>query len=289
MSTASAETLSPWETAVARAAVYELLTRVLSFPNREQWARLVAGVLPVASGVATGDPAVDGPLADVLGDVERFASAARGGRALDELRDAHQRLFTHIEPEDCPPYETAYEPGDVFRQSDTMADVGAFYRAHGVQVGGVERERPDHLVTELEFMALMAMKEAYAHRERGPEEVAECVRTQAAFLSEHLGRWAPSTGRRVAVVGTSALLRDAGALMAAWLEIDMEQFGVRPVEVLDRPVPRPDPDDGGCGAEMPAGATVGPADPFGAAVGDAEPVPVEFGARRGAAPASEGR
>lgn len=287
MSTATEETLSPWETAVARAAVYELLTRVLAFPTPAQWKRLVEGVLPVASGVATGDPAIDGPLAEVLGDVGRFAAAVRGGRVLDELRDAHQRLFTHIEPEDCPPYETAYEPGDVFRQSDTMADVGAFYRAHGVQVGGAERERPDHLVTELEFMALMAVKEAHARKERGPDDVAECVRTQSAFLSEHLGRWAPSTGRRIAVVGTSALLRDAGSLLAAWLELDMEQFGVAPLEVLDEPVPRPEPDDGACGAEMASfGGTVDPAVGADPAV---DPVPVEFGARRGAAPASEGR
>lgn len=283
MSTATTETPSAWETAVARAAVYELLTRVLAFPTPAHWERLVEGVLPVASGLTTGDAAVDGPLGEVLGDVDRFAAAAGGGQALDELRDAHQRLFTHIEPEDCPPYETAYEPGDVFRQSDTMADVGAFYRAHGVQVGGVERERPDHLVTELEFMALMAVKEAHALAERGPDEVAECERTQAAFLSEHLGRWAPSTGRRIAAVGTSALLRDAGALLAAWLERDMEHFGVTPLEVLDEPVPRPEPDDGGCGAEMmTVGGTVGPA-------GEPDPVPVELGARRGAVPASEER
>lgn len=274
MSTATADTLSPWETAVARAAVYELLTRVLAYPTPAHWARLVEGVLPVASGVTTGDAAIDGPLAEVLGDVGRFAAAAGGGRVLDELRDAHQRLFTHIEPEDCPPYETAYEPGDVFRQSDTMADVGAFYLAHGVQVGGVERERPDHLVTELEFMALMALKEAHARQERGPDDVAECVRTQAAFLADHLGRWAPGTGRRIATVGTSALLRDAGGLLAAWVEADMAHLGVAPLEVLDEPVARPEPDDGGCGADL--GGVPGA-------------VSVELGERRGAAPASEGR
>jgi TorA maturation chaperone TorD len=172
-------------------------------------------------------------------------------------------VFTHIEPEDCPPYESAYGFVDVFRQTDVMADVAGFYRAHGLVVGGTERERPDNVVTELEFMSFMARKEAVALDQLGADEVDECRRTQASFLRDHLGCWGPDFGRRVSLLTDHPLLRASGALLARWIEADLAAFGVEPAERRHEPAPRPLPDDGTCG--MPCDGEF-----------DAEPVPVEF-------------
>lgn len=232
-------TLEHWECAISRSARYELLARALAYPSEDQLSALRTRAVPAAIGRDADPPA----LALAVSELARALDAP-----LAELRDAHTHVFTHIEPEDCPPYESGYGPADVFRQTEVMADVAAFYRAHGLRVGGTERERPDHICTELEFMAFMARKEAYALDCLGGDEVHECRRTQAHFLRDHLGCWGPDFGRRVAAVARHPLPVAAGRLLAVWLEVDMATLGVEPIAHLSEPAPRCAPDeDDSCG------------------------------------------
>lgn len=249
-----------WAEATARSAVYSFLSRSLALPTDAQRAVILEAVLPLVEQIETGDEELDGLLAAAVG-----AQRAAGG----DLRRGHQAVFTHIESQDCPPYETAYDHRDVFRQTAVMADVSGFYLAHGVKIGGVERERPDHIGAELEFMAFMARKEAYALDNLGPEEVSECERTQAHFLRDHLGRWAPSFGRRMSEVAGHPAFVAVGKLLVAWVEADMAAWGVSPAEQLDEPQPMEPPDDGLCGIE------VGTDD----SLSEPVPVPVTIGER----------
>lgn len=235
-------TMSPqWAEATARSAVYSFLSRSLALPTDAQREVILEAVLPLVERIETGDDELDGLLA---------AAVAEQRSAGDDLRREHQAVFTHIESQDCPPYETAYDHRDVFRQTAVMADVSGFYLAHGVKIGGVERERPDHIGAELEFMAFMARKEAHALDNLGPEEVEECARTQAHFLRDHLGRWAPSFGHRMSGVSDHPAFVAVGRLLAAWVEADMAAWGVSPSEQLDEPQPMEPPDDGLCGIEV---------------------------------------
>jgi len=228
------------ETATARSVVYSLLARSFAYPSPSHLEALRHRLGPVVRGLVTGDGILDGLLADLLRSLEA---------PLAELRDAHGRSFTHIEPPDHPPYETAYCSADIFRQADTMADVNAFYRAHGLQVGGSERERPDHVATELDFMGMMAFKEAYALEHLGPEQVEECRRTQRHFLRDHLGCWAPGFGRRLAVSGEHELYRTVGAALARWVDADTAYVGVEPAAALSEPILPHEVDDGTCGGD----------------------------------------
>lgn len=241
-------TIDPrWEEATARSAVYSFLARSLALPTDPQRRVLADAVVPLVEQIDTGDEELNRLIAEAV---------HRQREAGPELRRAHQGVFTHIESQDCPPYETAYDHRDVFRQSSVMADVAGFYRAHGLKTGGVERERPDHIGTELEFMAFMARKEAYALDHLGPDEVAECQRTQAHFLADHLGRWASSFGLRMAGVASHPAFAAAGRLLAAWIEADMAAWGVTPSERLNEPQPPEPPDDGTCGAEVGVGEVI---------------------------------
>jgi len=87
------------------------------------------------------------------------------------------------------PYETEIGLPDEFRQSQEMADIAGFYCAFGFKVGGTVRERPDYLATELEFMGLLALKQAYAAGEGNLERVEICNQALISFLTDHLGRW----------------------------------------------------------------------------------------------------
>lgn len=228
-----------WLDALARGAVYTFLSRALAHPTFESRQEIEDRLVPLLRSIrlpASCQRALD----EVLG--ARMTTQ-------DELRLAHGRIFTAVESEDCPSYETAFVPGDVFRQANTMADVSAFYRAHGLAVGGANRVRPDHIVAELEFMGFMGRKEALAIQERRPGRVSECRKTQETFLRDHLGRWGPGLGRRLAVVAEDPFYRAVGALVAGWLELDIRAIGIDDLQRLDTPVPHPPLDDGACGPD----------------------------------------
>ena len=237
-----APTITEGREALARSAVYALLARSLAWPSDERLTEVRELVAPLALEVRA--PGIEDAIGAVVDGL---------GRPPAGLRRAHALLFPAVESPDCPSYETGYSPGDAFRLADVMADVAGFYRAHGLQPGASERERPDHIAAELEFMAFMAHKELYAIEHLGDDEVEECRRTQATFLRDHLGCWGPSFGLRMALLSDDPLYEAVGRLLSTWIEADMAAMGVAPAERLDEPVPQPGPDDGECG--VPIGAS----------------------------------
>ncbi|MFN8036429.1 MAG: molecular chaperone TorD family protein [Acidimicrobiia bacterium] len=251
-------TVTEQDSAIARGLVYTFLTRAFAYPSPEHVEALRHQLGPVIVGLMTGDATLDGLLAEVVRALEQ---------PLEALRAAHALVFTHIEPPDYPPYESAYSTTDIFLQADTMADVSAFYRAHGLQVGGTERERPDHIATELEFMGSMALKEAYAVEHLSPDHVEECRRTQRHFLRDHLGCWAGGFGRRLEALAEGELYRTLGAALARWIEADLAYLGVEAVAVFDEPHLPGEMDDGACGLD-------------GACFETTRDVPVALGPRR---------
>lgn len=230
-----------WQTAVSRSLVYTFLSRALAHPAAEHLAVLTERVVPVLAEFVDDEEAPAG-----LRDALRGVAAP-----LEELRDAHTAIFTMTVSPDCPDYETAYCGGDVFKQAHAMADVAGFYRAHGLEPGGQQYERPDHITTELEFMGFLARKEAYAIENLGKDEVQMCTEAQALFLQSHLGCWGPSLGRRIeAQAGQGSLYQAVGRALASWLAGECARFDVVPEQVLEEPtLDWLGPDDGECGAE----------------------------------------
>lgn len=105
---------------------------------------------------------------------------------LSDLQMEHRRVFG-LTGSLC--YETEYGLPHEFRQSQELADIAGFYRAFGFNVGGRLRERPDHLVVELEFMYLLCLKGAHSGLQGYLEQAEICLDAQRKFLSDHLGRW----------------------------------------------------------------------------------------------------
>ncbi|MGZ5212266.1 MAG: TorD/DmsD family molecular chaperone [Actinomycetota bacterium] len=238
--TGTEELEQEWLEAMGRGAIYAFLSRALAFPTVRSRDEIEVRLIPLVGRIQLPEP---------CGHLLRQALDARGV-SLDELVRAHGRVFTPVESQDCPSYETAFVPGDVFRQAHTMADVAGFYRAHGLAVGGVERVRPDHIAAEMEFMGFMARKEAHAARHLTPGRVKECQKTQRTFLREHLGAWGPGFGRRLATVAEDPFYGAIGELLAEWLELHMATQEIEPTERLDQPMPQPEPDDGSCGPAL---------------------------------------
>lgn len=134
----------------------------------------------------------------------------------------------------CPPTETTHTsdtPGHGLTRNVELADIAGFYRAFGVDLNE-QTERVDCIAAELEFLQLVAAKQAIALEAQhlqgdasAGEQVAICQDAAIAFLKDHLTRWAGrfATGLEAAdaaliLVTTASLVRDFAQFDLIWLE-----------------------------------------------------------------------
>ncbi len=231
-------TQSPaWKLAVTRSLVYSFLSRALAYPTPGHHAALRDRILPALEQLDTANQTADARL--------------HVPASLDDMRAQHIAIFSITVSADCPDYESAYNGRDIFQQTQQMADVGGFYLANGLQAGGSQPERPDHITTELEFMSFLALKEAYALERLGDSELALAVEVQSLFLRDHLGCWGPGLGARIqARAGAeSPFYAAAGELLTDWLGSECLRLKVVPARIMAEPqLEWPEPDDGVCGA-----------------------------------------
>jgi len=219
--------------ALARAQAYGLLARAFGRPDAWFEADVVDGCF--------GDALAEALAA--LGHQELAAIAtAAGGVPAAPLADEFVRLFNPSVHANCPPYGTEYTAAHVFMRAQQLADVAGFYRAFGLRVAANFRERPDHIATELEFMQVLALKEARALARRERAHAGICRRAQARFLDEQLGRWlAPYAAKLAAQDGEGFYARAAG-LARDFVAKEAAQLGVEPqVGILPR-VAEPEPE-----------------------------------------------
>ena len=86
----------------------------------------------------------------------------------------------------CPLYGGKYAAG----RMTNMEDLVRFYNHFGLSVAEApEREMPDHITTELEFMHYLAFKEVLA-LQRAEDPAPYCF-AEIDFLHRHLAKWLP--------------------------------------------------------------------------------------------------
>lgn len=116
---------------------------------------------------------------------------SREGIMVEILNNEYTRLFHRGA---CPPYETSYNPERSFSKTNDLADIAGFYMAFGIKH---KDEAPDHIVSELEFMGLICLKEALAVANSMTDEAEICSEARRKFLSEHLGNWVSKYSTRM--------------------------------------------------------------------------------------------
>ena len=220
-------------TALARAQAYGLLARAFGRPDAEFEAEVAGGSFGEALAEALA----------ALGHEELAAAAAvAGGVRAGPLTDEFVRLFNPSLHANCPPYGTEYTGAHVFMRAQQLADIAGFYRAFGLRVAADFRERPDHIATELEFMQVLALKEARALARRERAHAGICRRAQARFLQEHLGRWlAPYAAKLTAQDGEGFYARLA-SLARDFVGKDAARLGVEPQIGVAPRVAEPEPE-----------------------------------------------
>jgi putative dimethyl sulfoxide reductase chaperone len=162
---------------------------------------------------------------------------------LFELQAEHRRVFGATGSL-C--YETEYGLPHEFRQSQELADINGFYRAFGFALARDIRERPDHLAVELEFMHVLALKEATARRR---EEVEICIDAQRKFLADHLGQWIGLFAQSLRL-NTDGVYLALGGFAASFVSADAARLDVtlaaRQLQDVQHTPPGPELSCGDC-------------------------------------------
>jgi len=214
--------------AFLRGRVYELLAHALDEPSPEFLDFVKSGEF--LSALAEAAPGADlGPAARAAGDCREAGPDAAAGW-YEALVSPRLNLL----------YECRYHaPMSTFEE---MADIAGFYRAFGLENSG---ERADHICLELEFMRLLALKEARALMDGLGEKAAVCVSAQRGFLASHLGRWAR------ALSAAAEGVKFYGPILSfldGWVRSECRRLSAAPVEVfysLSEPSP-PEEASWGC-------------------------------------------
>jgi TorA maturation chaperone TorD len=210
------------EAALARSLVYRLLSQTFSYPMPAAVAALREEDLPLALAHADALP-------PETRDRVRSLAAALDDVDTAELEIDYRGVFSHVHSADCPMFETDYGARDVWRQSNTLADIAGFYRAFGIREHG---ERPDHVSAELEFLHLVVYKQAWALARDDPEHADRCADAERAFLTDHVLRWVPGFAARAVALGDAGPYGAAARLTDAMLRAEAERLGVRIAEDL---------------------------------------------------------
>lgn len=187
-------------------------------------------------GVPCGRASLHGP--DVRRELEGAAKTLGLSRGLakrllasverESLIEDMDQILGHSVRSSCPPYELEYLHGEIFQQSQTLADIAGFYSAFGFEVNGPLAERPDHIVPEWEFLCVLAYREYQALCVSDAAAVETCRDGQRAFLSDHASRWMPAFFARIRKASQVGPLASTSELASAVLTSWCAQFEIRP-------------------------------------------------------------
>lgn len=204
--------------ALGRAAVYRLLGAAFAYPVAWRFQEL-AHVAAMAAEAPALAPAVREPLA-------RFAAVAR---EVDPVAVAAEYVFLFDRQVRCPPYEGAYaaarEPAG---KAARLADIAGFYAAFGVTPAAGQPDMEDHVAAELEFMSILALKEAYARGEAHLEGLEVTRGAESGFLADHLGCWPAAFAEALRAATPIPFYTAAAELLDAWVAAELRALGVRP-------------------------------------------------------------
>jgi TorA maturation chaperone TorD len=147
--------------------------------------------------------------------------------------DEFLRLFIGPFQPEVTPYESHYLTGQIFQQP--LIAVRTFLGQVGLERDEARFPEPeDALAFEMETMNWLLTRQSSA---ASPEEAAEWLHRQGAFLKHHLLVWGPACAEDIRAAKSAALYKGVGKLIAGFLAWELQQFqlaGLGPVETLEQ-------------------------------------------------------
>jgi TorA maturation chaperone TorD len=92
-------------------------------------------------------------------------------------------------PGGLPSCESSFDKAALAGRGPLLAAIGGYYQAFAYEPDAREREVPDHIAVELDFLAYLAFKGAFAAEAQLTEELEVTTQAYDAFMRDHLRFW----------------------------------------------------------------------------------------------------
>ncbi len=147
---------------------------------------------------------------------------------INDLRSEYLALFDSGRGV-APLYETEYGRQRAFFKANELSAISGFYHAFGFELGGEEsaREMPDHISVELEFYALLLLKQEHLEVAADAKGIETVASAREKFLRDHLGRFVSSILERPGV-GESETYGDILRFVEDLVQSECIALGVAP-------------------------------------------------------------
>ena len=195
--------------------MYLLFARAFDYPRPEFW-DAVEGKRPE----------------EVFGDAQELTPSSAEKAVLVAPRSQEEREIEYVNSfvvgkggtPPCPLYEGLHRTDE--GREGLLMDLLRFYHYFGLKLSQRDRDFPDHLVTELEFMAYLAAREAAAMEEG--KASAPYRKAQRDFLHRHLLAWVPLLEERLATRLPSSAHGPLCSLLVAFAQSERKRLDSSP-------------------------------------------------------------
>lgn len=96
------------------------------------------------------------------------------------------------------------------------------YADHGIVFNKLDHEQDDHIVLELEFMAVLVERTLDANRIRSSQ--LELIDSQIQFLDRHLLQWTPQLAEDISFIARSTLYIEVANVLKEFIVYDMQML-----------------------------------------------------------------
>ena len=155
-------------------------------------------------------------------EAELAALAPQASDALRELAEIRRQLtLAEWEQEfhrvlgagGIPACASSYDDNALAGRGPMLADIAGFFRAFAYRPEKLPAEVPDHVAVELDFLAFLSVKVAFALHESREDQAAIARQAYEKFLTEHVRDWVERFHAMLEQASSPAYLRAAQILM----------------------------------------------------------------------------
>ncbi|MCS6818172.1 MAG: molecular chaperone TorD family protein [Blastocatellia bacterium] len=200
------------ETEGRREDVYRLLSACYCVPGPELREPDLLDGLIASLKVVCGE---------AVGFAEQMKAALSQYTETDLLVD-YSKLFIGPFKLLAPPYGSVYLDPDRRLMGDSTLDVIKRYQRAGVRFDPTQKDLPDHIAVELEFMSYLIWREREAYQNANFEALRQRLDDQQAFLHQHLSAWVPDFARAIKSGTNNLFYSSLADVTTTFIESDLK-------------------------------------------------------------------
>ncbi len=195
-----------------RADVYRLLSACYCKPGQEF----------IEEGLAKNLAAALEPVYSEAVSLAKNMDEALAAHSVQDILIDYSALFVGPLQLIAPPYGSTYLEGVRTVMGETTVDAVRYYRRAGVEMDPDQKDIPDHISVELEFMYYLISREIEAYRNSNQDEAQKNLQIQNDFMKQHLGAWVPQFARQVKDGAGNSFYKNLADCTHTIIKADME-------------------------------------------------------------------